>query len=122
MAEVNLGLFDSLCYDSDLDDEVEVSIKSKGEVKVRVDQYLTTCGLGLLALRAGDVQLAKDRFNFAMDLELLSEMESTTDFGVTGELLRNELVSRNKSKTVVQLWTPVIRDSNVLWPSCRLCL
>lgn len=96
---------ESPSYDSDLeqDDEVDKSIKSRTDVKVRVDQYLTTCDLGRLALKAGDAQLAKDRFNFAMDLELLSEIESTNDFGVTGGLLREELISRNKSKTVNQL-------------------
>ena len=84
-----------LCESSD-EEEQQRKLNNKA-VKERVDEYLTTSRLGRLAYCAGDVQLAKDRFNLAMNLEFLTEMENTTDFGVTGGMLRNELLSRNET-------------------------
>ena len=80
------------------DDELMVTCDtksvSKEDVKNRVDEYLTASKLGRMAFVAGDVQLAKDRFNLAMSLELQIELENNVDFGVTGGLLREELQSR----------------------------
>ncbi len=76
----------------------EKNSTSKEEIKTRIDQYLTTSKLGRMAFVAGDVQLAKDRFNLAMTLEMQTELENNTDFGVTGGLLREEMSSRAGGK------------------------
>ena len=80
--------------DIDLMVDFEKHAANKEEIKVRVDQYLTASKLGRMAFVAGDIQLAKDRFNLAMSLEMQTEFENNVDFGVTGGLLRDELLSR----------------------------
>ena len=88
-------------FDGDSDFS-ETSEKEDSEardcIKIRVDEYLTTSKLGRHAFIAGDIQLAKDRFNLAMNLEFLTEIESTGDFGVTGGMLRKEMLSRTEQK------------------------
>lgn len=91
---------DSDSYESLVNEEgqeEQEKLKKEKEIKVRVDQYLTTSKLGRLAFLAGDVQLAKDRFNLAMNLEFLTEMESSSDFGVTGGMLRDDLLTRTET-------------------------
>ena len=98
MADLDNEVFEldsDLCESSD-EEEQQRKLYNKA-VKERVDEYLTTSRLGRMAYCAGDVQLAKDRFNLAMNLEFLTEMENNTDFGVTGGMLRNELLSRNET-------------------------
>uniref|UniRef100_A0A1X7V7H0 Uncharacterized protein n=1 Tax=Amphimedon queenslandica TaxID=400682 RepID=A0A1X7V7H0_AMPQE len=84
----------SICdFDDDLLFEEETSSQQQtvASLQTRLDQYLTASELGRLAYQAGDIQLATDRFNLAIDIELQVEMESTNDFGVTGQHLRHEL-------------------------------
>ena len=81
-------------YDLDFTVDFEKQSISKEEIKIRIDQYLTASKLGRMAFVAGDVQLAKDRFNLALSLEMQTELENNTDFGVTGGLLRDEMLSR----------------------------
>ena len=88
------GDFDA---DSDFEDEEKFSRNTlRPNIKIRVDEYLNTAKLGRMAFVAGDVQLAKDRFNLAMDLEFQTELENTSDFGVTGGILREELLARHE--------------------------
>ena len=84
----------SLCdFDDDVLFEEESSSQQQtvASLQTRLDQYLTASELGRLAYQAGDLQLATDRFNLAIDIELQVEMESINDFGVTGQHLRHEL-------------------------------
>lgn len=87
----------------DFEDLAEDSVKqwknSREVIKERVDQYLTATRLGRMAFIAGDIQLAKDRFNRAMSLEMQTEFENNGDFGVTSSLLREEMVTRCNSPT-----------------------
>ena len=80
--------------DCDLMVDFEKRCASKEEIKTRMDQYLTATKLGRMAFVAGDIQLAKDRFNLAMSLEMQTEFENNVDFGVTGGMLREELATR----------------------------
>lgn len=86
---------DSLCGDSDDDVLFEEDSSNRqgtlASLQSRLDQYLTASELGRLAYQAGDIQLATDRFNLAIDIELQVELESFNDFGVTGQHLRQEL-------------------------------
>lgn len=81
-------------FDSDDEFITEDDSQIKESLHNRLDQYLTASQLGRLAYKAGDLQLATDRFNLALDIELQVELESFNDFGVTGELLRQELERR----------------------------
>ena len=88
--------------DTDSDDDLCVVRESvdNSRIQVRVEEYLNASKLGRLAYAAGDVQLAKDRFNLALDLEMQTELESFTDFGVTGGQLRAELQRRSSESDV----------------------
>lgn len=88
--------YDSECFTSDEEFEDNVVPAKQEKLKGRVDEYITASKLGRLAYAAGDVQLAKDRFNLALSLELETELDSHIDFGVTGGLLREELHDRSK--------------------------
>lgn len=81
-------------FDSDDEFITEDDSQIKESLHNRLDQYLTASQLGRLAYKAGDIQLATDRFNLALDIELQVELESFNDFGVTGEILRQELEKR----------------------------
>lgn len=80
---------------SDSDDDLIVedveSTRQAVSLQTRLDEYLNASKLGRLAYQAGDVRLATDRFNLALDIELQVELESFNDFGVTGQILRQEL-------------------------------
>ncbi len=99
---VNMNMAEVFDFDGDSDlseaSETEES-EARERIKTRVDEYLTASKLGRLAFIAGDVQLSRDRFNLAMDLEYQTEIESTGDFGVTGGMLREELLSRTENKS-----------------------
>ncbi len=86
--------------DCDLTVDFEKRSASKEEIKTRVDQYLTATKLGRMAFVAGDIQLAKDRFNLAMSLEMQTDFENNVDFGVTGGMLREELATRCGTRNV----------------------
>jgi hypothetical protein len=82
---------DDLLVDSDEDD---IRNDQRASLQSRLDQYLNASKLGRMAYEAGDVKLATDRFNLALDMELQLEVESFNDFGLTGQLLREELAKR----------------------------
>ena len=67
-----------------------------------VEEYLTASKYGRLAYQAGDRQLATDRFNLALDIELQAELDSMGDFGVTGNRLRQELQARSNGRQRLQ--------------------
>ena len=68
-----------------------------------VEEYLTASKYGRLAYLAGDRQLATDRFNLALDIELQAELDSMGDFGVTGNRLRQELQARSNGRKRLQM-------------------
>lgn len=67
-----------------------------------VEEYLTASKYGRLAYAAGDRQLATDRFNLALDIELQAELDSMGDFGVTGNRLRMQLQARSNGRHRLQ--------------------
>lgn len=98
------GLFspeDSSDYDSEEDLCGTREEADSSKIQVRVEEYLNASKLGRLAYAAGDVQLAKDRFNLALNLEMQTELESFADFGVTGGQLRAELQRRSSESDVL---------------------
>lgn len=94
--ETNSDCFEDSDDDLILEDD-STEPQTLSFLQTRLDQYLTASQLGRLAYKAGDIQLATDRFNLALDIELQVELESFNDFGVTGQLLREELQKRKLS-------------------------
>ena len=92
MAAVNSDSDDDLIIqDEEADRSRQESLQS------RLDEYLNASKLGRLAYDAGDIRLATDRFNLALDIELQVELESFNDFGVTGQILRQKLSQKTDS-------------------------
>ena len=81
-------------------------------IKDRVDEYLAACKQGRHNYAAGNIRRAKDLFNLALGLELVTELDSHFDSGITSGLLRDELNSRHPG--LVELSNQTVRFENIL--------